>query len=589
MHSKKHVTIIMVVAVMVSLSFLGSSINSTGSSQSLNPTTVTLTASSTTPAVNQVFTLGGQLSTNGAPLPNKQIALLSQYPPGTWNDLGTAQTNANGTYSFNRTEASAGAYAYQVSFSGDAQYSNSSTGRTVDVGDLRQSTINIFASNTNPGVNQAFTLYGVLTDGVSGTPLADQLVRLIVQDPSGRYVNVDASTFADGSYSFNRSEASQGTYFYQVYFLGNSEYFQSEAMIGALTVGNPIQTTLSVTASNSTPAVGQPFTFSGYLKDVNGTALSGRVIDLVARYPNGNSVAWGSKGQTTTDANGHFAVTYSEQTSGAYWYEFWCYGDGNYATTSGGARIAVGTLEPTSVSLNSSFTSPAVSQSFTLNEYLTKYWFELWFFGPGNYATRSGGSRIAVGSFTSPAVSQSFTLNGYLTDANGTPLARQEIDLYRSLAGQETQPATRFTDQNGYYFFDWSENTQGSYRYTAVYNGDQNHSLSQTSVEITVGSLAPTTLSLTTASKNPAVNETFTLSGTLTANGTPLSGRQITLISEDPSGTWNDLGNATTLANGFYSFNLNEVSPGHYGYQTNFDGDNTYSDSYASSGADVGS
>ena len=254
--------------------------------------------------------------------------------------------------------------------------------------------------------------------------------RLIVQDPSGQYVNVDATTFADGSYSFNRSEASQGTYFYQVCFLGNSEYFQSEAMIGALTVGNPIQTTLSVTASNSTPAVGQPFTFSGYLKDVNGTALSGRVIDLVARYPSGNSVAWGSKGQATTDANGHFTVTYSEQTSGAYWYEFWCYGDGNYATTSGGARIAVGTLEPTSVSLNSSFTSPAVSQSFTLNEYLTEYWFELWFFGPGNYATRSGRSRIAVGSFTSPAVSQSFTLNGYLTDANGTPLAGQEIDLY---------------------------------------------------------------------------------------------------------------------------------------------------------------
>ena len=508
------------------------------------PTTLSRTTSNTTPAVNQTFTLSGTLTANGAPLSGRQIILLSDDSPGTWNNLGTATTTANGSYSFTRSEASPGAYAYQVSFNGGAQYAASSNGLTVDVGNLRQSTINIFTSNSNPGVNQSFSLYGVLTNGVNGTSLAGQPVSLVVQDPSGQYVNAYATTTANGSYSFTRSEASQGTYFYEVWFLGSSTYFQSEAMIGALTVGNPITTTLSVTASNTTPAVGQPFTFSGHLTDINGTALSGRTIALQERLPGGGDV-WQSIGQVTTDANGYFNVTHSEQTSGEYWYEFWFNGDGNYATTSNGARIVVGTLESTNVSLNSSVTNPAVGQPFTLS--------------------------------------------GYLTDANGTPLAGQEIDLYRSVAGQDTQPATRFTDQNGYYFFDWNESTLGSYVYNVVFNGDQNYTLSQTSVGITVGSPTPTTLTLTTSKTNPAVNQTFTLSGTLTANGTPLSGRQIILLSDDPSGTWNNLGTVTTTANGSYSFTVSEASSGHYGYQTDFPGDNTYAISYAGSGADVGS
>jgi hypothetical protein len=125
--------------------------------------------------------------------------------------------------------------------------------------------------------------------------------------------------------------------------------------------------------------------------------------------------------------------------------------------------------------------------------------------------------------------------------------------------------------------------------YAATYNGDQNHALSYTSAQITVGAPTPTQLSLTTSNMNPAVSQRSTLSGTLTANGTPLSGRQIILLSVDPSGAWTNLGTATTGTNGSYSFTVSEASPGHYGYQTDFPGDTTYSVSYAGSGADVGS
>lgn|GEM_PF-3629676 len=39
-------------------------------------------------------------------------------------------------------------------------------------------------------------------------------------------------------------------------------------------------------------------------------------------------------------------------------------------------------------------------------------------------------------------------------------------------------------------------------------------------------------------------------------NGTFLSGRQIILLSDDPSGTWINLGTASTSANSFYSFTV---------------------------------
>jgi hypothetical protein len=106
-------------------------------------------------------------------------------------------------------------------------------------------------------------------------------------------------------------------------------------------------------------------------------------------------------------------------------------------------------------------------------------------------------------------------------------------------------------------------------------------------VQITVGSLAPTHLTLITSNATPAVNHTFTLSGQLTANGTSLPGRQIVLLSEGPSGAWVNLGTTTTGTNGSYSFTVSEASPGHYGYQTDFPGDGTYAISYAGSGANV--
>ena len=88
---------------------------------------------------------------------------------------------------------------------------------------------------------------------------------------------------------------------------------------------------------------------------------------------------------------------------------------------------------------------------------------------------------------------------------------------------------------------------------------------------------APTTITVTASTTTPAVNQPFTLSGTLTAGTTPLSGKTITLLRADPSGTWGAAGTATTAANGAYAFTRSESSQGVYNYYVYFAGDGTHS------------
>jgi hypothetical protein len=85
---------------------------------SLTPTTITVTASNTTPAVNQSFTLSG--------------TLYKAVPSGPWTQVNTT-TTTKGAYSFTRSESSQGTYAYYAVFAGDTVYGPSNTGCSVNV------------------------------------------------------------------------------------------------------------------------------------------------------------------------------------------------------------------------------------------------------------------------------------------------------------------------------------------------------------------------------------------------------------------------------------------------------------------------
>jgi hypothetical protein len=399
-----------------------------------------------------------------------------------------------------------------------------------------KSVLTIATNNSTPAVNQSYTVYGSLQDAVSGAPIAGQPIRFLVINPSNQSVQIWTTTDANGAYTVTRSGSEQGTYWLQIDFYGNSNYSVASEML-FLTVGNPIPTTIrSLTTTNSNPGVNQPFTMSGYLTDINGTALSDRSIWVNIRLPNGQ---WDLTGHTTTDSNGYFAVTYSEQTAGEYRFESHFMGDTTYGHCGPALTVTVGTLQATNLSMNSSITHPAVNQPFTLS--------------------------------------------GTLTDANGNPLAGKEIDLSRTVVGQQTNPGgggyfdERYTDQNGHYSFVLNENASGTYQYMTNFLGDQSYASSYFWMSLTVGTLTPTTLTVTASTTTPTVHQSFTLSGTLKAGSTPLAGQPIRLAREDQSGNWVQAVNATTTnANGAYTFTWSESAQGQYYFEPIFDGSGAY-------------
>jgi len=310
------------------------------------------------------------------------------------------------------------------------------------VGNLQQSVLSVFSTNNAPAVNQSFTVHGTLQDGVSGAPLAGQSITLQVEQLwSLKSVNVVTTTNANGTYAVPLSESAQGVYGLYPTFAGNPSYSPSTGYL-EVTVGNPIPTALSLTITNSNPVVNQSFTMSGYLTDTNGTPLSGRQITVDVRLPTGD---WHSGPGATTDSNGHYSITTSEQAAGEYRFEVYFLGDGTYAGTGNWALVPIGTLQPTKIS--------------------------------------------ATTNATNPGAGASFTLSGTLKDANGTPLAGKEIDLYQYAASGANPPdifQTRYTDQNGHYSFVLND-TSGKYLYTARFTGDQNYAYSQAVVNLTVG------------------------------------------------------------------------------------------------------
>ena len=494
-------------------------------------TSVTLTASTTTPTVNQPVTFTATLTSGTTPLSSESVTIYHYLNGVRYNDT-TATTNANGQITLTQSFGSAGQRTYYAYFAGDTTHTSATSAAvTVTVGSLQESVISIFASNYTPAVNQPYTIYGVLQNGVTGAFLAGQPVEVTIQSPSGAEVTLSTTTAANGSYTVTHSESAPGSYVCSVSFSNASSGYTASGSMIDVSVGNLVPTILSLNITKTNPGVGQSFTISGYLTDTNGKPLSGMGLYTDARLPTG---AWAAMGTTTTDANGRYSITYNEQNPGQYYYEVIFWGDNTYTSVTTVVWVSVGNLTPTTVTI--------------------------------------------AANNNNPAVGQSFTLSGKLTDTKGNPLTGKEIDLYDP-ADSGGIAGTRYTDQSGSYSFVVNESSSGYYLYTVEFMGDQTYAYTLASVTVTAGTLTPTTLTTTTSNANPAANQQFVLSGYLkdNATGTPISGATITLFRADPSGTWTTPATTTTAANGSFTLTRSESQAGAYWYYANFAGDSTHS------------
>ena len=96
-------------------------------------TTLTATASTATPAVNQTFTINGALKAGTTPIAGVTIQLQKNVS-GTWTNVAgkTNKTRSDGTYNIITREPTAATYQYRTTYAGDASYT-SATSNVVNV------------------------------------------------------------------------------------------------------------------------------------------------------------------------------------------------------------------------------------------------------------------------------------------------------------------------------------------------------------------------------------------------------------------------------------------------------------------------
>jgi C1A family cysteine protease len=217
---------------------------------------LTASASPTTVSMKQNFTINGTLSTGTTSIAGAAVTLQRSTNNAAWTNATTNVTDVNGNYQFSYNESAAGTYYYRAAYSGNATY-GSVTSNTVSVNVIKTATaLTLTASNTTPAVNQSVTFTATLRSG--GTPIP-KLITVYYYLNGVRYNYATAYT----TLTFATKWATPGVRTYYATFAGDSSYNASASSGVPISVG---ATQLTLTASNTTPAVNQSVTFTATLR-----------------------------------------------------------------------------------------------------------------------------------------------------------------------------------------------------------------------------------------------------------------------------------------------------------------------------------
>ncbi len=274
-------------------------------------TTTALSASTTTPAVDQSVTLTTTLKTGSSPVVGRSVTIYHTKDGVRYTDT-TVTTNSNGQVSVPITMPSAATRIFYATVAGDTTYQGS-TSPGVTVTTKLKTTLTPGGAVTFSGpIGKPITLYGQLWDqngnAISGAKIMwyhwNVLAQKWLADVSPSY------TDAHGEYHKDYLSNTAGVGQYKVSYAGDGTHFGTTCA-GSFTVYYQATSSLTIANSNWNHFSGK-LTADG--QDVNGATVT------LWRY-NSDHRGLVNVGTATTDSTGAYSLDDTTlRYHGYYWY-----------------------------------------------------------------------------------------------------------------------------------------------------------------------------------------------------------------------------------------------------------------------------
>ncbi|OPX73634.1 MAG: Bacterial Ig-like domain (group 1) [Methanoregulaceae archaeon PtaB.Bin152] len=505
-------------------------------------TTLSIRASASSLVLGQAVDLSGALSEagTGTRISAAPVAVQWSLDGGAWNPLGQSTTGVNGEYSVVHTPARAGTYQYRATYSGNATYAGASSAYvSVNVrspAGPQDSRLLINATPRDLAQGGTVTLFGNLTSVQEKKGISGRSVLLFTSSDNITFSPLGVvATAIDGAYSSSTTLNTPGRFFFKAAFRGDLSYSGSESAVVAVNVTVPQQkaTTLSLLAAPTSLVLGQSVNVTGVLKETQGSSrVPNAPVTVQFSVDRG---AWSTLGQSTTDANGEYAITHTPSKAGTYQYRAAYAGSATHGpSASGTVTVTVASMPPSKATTLTIQSTPA-----------------------------------------SPARGETYSINGLLREAaTGTGITGKVVRVERSGDGTTWSLVSMVTTRTGgTYSVSEVQQAGGRFYYRAIFSGDR-FSQGSNSPVIQVLIRRVSDVSLSASPVVIPAGGTVNCTGILVdaQSGAGLPGETVKVMISEENTPWSTFGSTVTRNDGAWNLSGTLPKAGSYFLAARFEG-----------------